>query len=62
MIRSAVNVHAPFPFARRIAEHYHKVEISNAPNPALRIMTLQQLMTDANYRAAVAEPPNRPRS
>ncbi len=56
----AVHVHNPFSFARRIGDHHYKVEISNAPNPALNIMPLQQLLANPDFQAAITEPMHRP--
>lgn len=56
----AVHLHNPYPFARKIGEHYYKLEISNSANPSLKIWTLEALVDNEEFIAAVTTPLMKP--
>ncbi|MHC4194437.1 MAG: ankyrin repeat domain-containing protein [Planctomycetota bacterium] len=47
----AVHVHQPYPFARKVAEHYYKIELSNHPNPQNQAVSLDQLLNSSEFQA-----------
>lgn len=56
----AVHLHEEFPFARKIAPFYYKLEISNDPNPANQIWDYDALMQNSEFAAAISREMNRP--
>lgn len=47
----AVHVHQPYPFAKKVAEHYYKIELSNHPNPQNQAVSLDQLLNSSEFQA-----------
>jgi hypothetical protein len=56
----AVHVHQPYSFAKRIAEHYYKIEVSNVASAQNKAWSLHELFTSDAFRAAVAKPLTKP--
>ena len=52
----AVHLHQPFPFAKRVAEHYYKAEISNAANSQNKALSPEILFNDTGFNAAIEKP------
>jgi hypothetical protein len=49
----AVHVHQAYPFAKTIAEHYHKIEISNTPDAQNQAVTPEKLFADQAFSRAL---------
>jgi hypothetical protein len=56
----AVHLHQAFPFARKIAPHYYKLEISNQPNPTNQIWEYDALTQNGEFIAAISRQMNKP--
>jgi hypothetical protein len=46
----AVHVHQPYPFAKKVAEHYYKVELSNQPNPQNQAVSFDELLNNSKFQ------------
>lgn len=49
----AVHLHQPFPFAKKVSQHYHKAEISNAANEHNEASSLRQLLETPAFATAI---------
>jgi hypothetical protein len=47
----AVHVHQPLPFAKKIGEHYYKIELSNHPNEQNQAVSADELLNSAEFKA-----------
>lgn len=47
----AVHVHQPYRFAKKVAEHYYKIELSNHPNPQNQAVSPGQLLNSSELKA-----------
>jgi hypothetical protein len=56
----AVHLHEAFPFARKIAPYYYKLEISNHPNPTNQIWEYDALIENREFIAAISREMNKP--
>ncbi|MDH4226966.1 MAG: hypothetical protein OEV59_04330 [Deltaproteobacteria bacterium] len=56
----AVNLHNPFPFARRIGPNHSKVELTNRPNPAGGLWKYSELIRNKDFVKALEEKPIEP--
>ena|SRR5688572_6027950 len=56
----AVHLHQPFPFAKRIADHYYKAEISNAANAQNKAALPEKLFASPEFVTAVNRPMIKP--
>lgn len=52
----AVHLHNNYPFARKIKEFYYKLEVSNVPNPNMKIWAYEALVKNKKFQEAIAEP------
>ena len=52
----AINVHQPFTFAKKVADHYYKIEISNHPNSQNQAVRFEQLLNSTEFNAKLNEP------
>jgi hypothetical protein len=50
----AIHLHEAFPFARKIAPYYYKLEISNQPNSRNQIWEYDALMQDRGFIEAIS--------
>lgn len=46
----AIHIHQPFPFAKKVGKHYHKVEISNHPNDQNRAISPKAIFTSDEFQ------------
>ena len=56
----AVHLYSEFSFARKVSEHYFKVEVSNSPNTSYGIWPYEDLLKDKDFIAASSEKPAKP--
>ncbi len=56
----AIHLYHGYPFAKQLGEHYYKFEVSNLSVPSKRIWLFNELISDAEYKAAAAKKPNKP--
>jgi hypothetical protein len=56
----AVHVHQPFPFARKVAENYFKVEITNNPTSRNRAKSPEKLFSSAAFKAEISKTITKP--
>ena len=52
----AVHLYQDYPFAKKVAEHYYKLEISNKPNAQNRAADPERLFASAEFRDALKVP------
>jgi len=53
----AVHLHHAFPFAKKVGEHYYKLEISNLPTPQNRAARLSDLLMDESFAREIEKAP-----
>lgn len=51
----AVHVHQPFSFARKVAEHYYKIEITNKPTSQNRAISPETLFNSPEFKAEMGK-------
>jgi hypothetical protein len=56
----AVHLHEPYPFAKKVADNYHKAEISNVANHINGACSPKLLFESAEFKAATQKPLNKP--
>lgn len=56
----AVHLHQPYPFAKKIADNYHKVEISNVANEINNACSPYLLFESTEFKAAAQKPLTKP--
>lgn len=52
----AIHVHQPFPFARKVSDYYHKIEISNHPNNRKRSISPHSLFKHPLFKTESSKP------
>ncbi len=52
----AVHLYHDYPFAKKVAEHYNKLEISNKPNAQNRVADPGRLFASEDYQSALKVP------
>jgi hypothetical protein len=52
----AIHVHQPFAFAKKVAEYYYKVEISNNPNSQNRAKDTKELLKSSAFSTELNKP------
>ena len=51
----AIHVHQPFGFAKKVAEYYYKIEISNNPNSQNRAKDPKELFASPEFQAELGK-------
>lgn len=52
----AIHVHQPFAFAKKVAEYYYKIEISNHPNSQNRAKDPKELLSSPDFQRELNKP------
>ncbi len=56
----AVHVHQPFPFAKKIAKHYYKIEVSNHPTSQNQAILPMKLLDSPEFNTELSKPVSKP--
>jgi hypothetical protein len=56
----SVHLHEPFSFAKRIANCYHKLDVTSFPDPPAGAWNLSDLLQDQDYISVSERTPNKP--